>query len=58
MYTVYKVPIKGSVPGKLTGCNNEFSYLIWPSLEGSFSYNEVQFKRLKVSGAQSMAQLF
>ena len=46
MYTVYKASIKGPVPGKLTGCNNEFSYLIWRSLEGSFSYNEVQFKSL------------
>lgn len=36
--------IKGWTLGKLTGCENDFSHLVWPSRE-IFSYKEVQIKK-------------
>jgi len=36
--------IKGRAPGKLTGCEHNFSHLVWQSRE-SYSYKEVQLKK-------------
>ena len=36
--------IKSGAPGKLSGCEDEFSYQVWPC-RGKFSYKKVQFKR-------------
>ena len=41
--------IKGCVPGKLTGCEDDFTKLVWSfNLEEHFSYKEVydQFKKV------------
>ena len=54
---LYRAFIEGHAPGKLTSYNDDFSYLL-DYLEGSFSYNEVQFKRfcqpVKTMGSRSL----
>jgi len=42
---VHRASIQGWAPGKLIGCEDDFSHLVWPSRR-KFAYNEVHFKTL------------